>query len=87
MGNENKNCDYQLPLPSRDTFEGADSGTKLNYLFDMNCVALNNQNKIVTYLQTERKRERRITFGLSSGLGAGAGTIVVLLKEMFAFFR
>jgi hypothetical protein len=80
-------CDFQLPLTSRETFDGADADTKLKYLFDISCTALQNQNKVIQYIQAERKRDRKITFGISSGVGAGVSAVALLLKELFAFFR
>lgn len=87
MEKNERQFDFELPLPNRDTFKGADSETKLMYLFDMNCVALDNQAKVISFIKDGRRQDRKINLTLSSGMGAAAAAAAIALKEIVAFLR
>ena len=79
---EKQTCNFKLPLPTRETFEGADTETKLNYLFDLTCVGLTNQNEVRKFIENQRKRDRKLTIGISSGMGALMNLIFLGAKAL-----
>ena len=81
MGSEQENaCDFKPTLVSRETFQGADDTTKLNYLFDMHCVVVTNQNQVRKFIETQRSRDRKINAVITSTLAALVSIIAAILK-------
>ena len=86
MADEAKGCNFELPLPSRDTFKTANPETQSLYLFDLLCVALDNQNVVRKYIEDDRihwAKNKRIIFGLSAGSGAVISFVISVAKYIF----
>ncbi len=84
--NDNPLCEYRLPLPTRKTFEGASSETKLNFLFDMSCVSLENQKKVFEHLEKHQKvqeREVNVQRTIAGLTGIVGGFVAALLAKIF----
>ena len=80
MSEEAKSCNFELPLPTRETFKSADPDTRSLYLFDLLCVALENQDKVRQRLELNQKQEKRFLLGLGTGSGAVGAIVIGLLK-------
>jgi len=80
MAEEAKSCNFELPLPSRETFKAADADMKSMYLFDLLCIALENQDKVRQRLELNQKKEKRFLLGLGTGSGAVGAIVIGLLK-------
>jgi hypothetical protein len=73
-------CDFKPTLVSRETFQGADDATKLNYLFDIHCVVVTNQNQVRKYIEHQRARDRRINAVITSTLATLVSILAAVLK-------
>jgi DNA polymerase sigma len=74
--------EYELPLPDKGTFHKADVDTKLSLLYDLQCIGLRNQAKLVKHFE----RRRRIDTGVAGTMGLVGGMISVILAKVLRIF-
>jgi hypothetical protein len=66
-------CDFQLPLPSKETYKSYTPDAKLDTVYDLLCVALQNQRLVVETLEKRKKYDT--TIAAIMGFLGGAAAI------------
>ena len=80
--------DYALPLPDKDTFKSAPPETKMLYLYDLQCITLENQRKVFVALEKRQKiddKQHRYQKYISSCSGFVGGFLAVLGSKILKY--
>ena len=71
-------CEAKLPIVDKETFKNYSQDSKLDTLYDLNCIALNNQALVLASLRKRRKVDTTV----AGGLGFMGGFVAVFLKKL-----
>ena len=76
-------CNFELPLPDRETYKNFSAEDKLNILYDLLCVALQNQQEVIKQVRTQKWTSYRI----AGALGLVGGILAHLSQKFLGIGR